>query len=346
MKKTLLAAVIPSLLVSSFAAQAVNIHQSEAGSVDFYGQLRAQFLDSDHPESALSKSKLEAGSSRAGIAVDFNVDENLRAIGKAEFGLYAGSSDLDLYSRLHYVGLAGDFGQVTMGRQWTVADDFSGADFTYFYGGDALRYKTLNDGLHSSLIKYVYESEGFKLAANYGVEQEATKHQLIELYVAKEFGDFLVHVGAGRDTAKEYELASGDKVNLRNTYAEVTAEYAIAGGVVAATYYAAKQEKLDSTPEQSIDEGALSLSAKLPVAEKTSIYTGFEYTVQEKSTNSDKDDLTYGYVGGEYKFNQYARVYGEYGYKKGESQSFTTTGINTSSNDGEGLFALGARIYF
>ncbi|MGR5076244.1 porin [Photobacterium swingsii] len=353
MKKTLLAVAIPSLLVANMAS-AAEIYKSDEGSVDFYGQLRTELKKSEDKEVTLN-----AGSSRAGVAAQYTLAEGVDVFGKVEFGLQ-GKGDYVMKNRLHIAGVATDFGKFSFGRQWVVSDDVWGADYSYFFGGTGLRHATLSGARHDSLIKYNYEGESFWVAANYGLDQDDSNQELAELYAGTSIAGFNLHVGGGQNTAKKFKVGS-DKTDpnapkditadLRNTYFEGTAEYSFGAALIGFTYYNAKLEDLNSADQ--IKENAYSLAGTYAFTDKATAYTGFEYVEQKPSGGADneKGDGKNFYLGTVYKFNSWARIYGEYGYAKGTTTGFTNKGSDsfvgpTAVKDGESNFAIGARVYW
>ncbi len=352
MKKTILAVVLPSLMFAG-TVSAATVYKSEDGSADFYGQLRTELKKKPNKEMTLG-----AGSSRAGVKAEYQLVEDIKVFGKVEFGLQ-GSGDYVMKNRLHYAGVSGDFGKVTIGRQWIVSDDAYGADYSYFFGGTGMRHATLSGARHDSLIKYNYTHDSFWVAANYGLDQDDAHQELAELYAGTAFGDLTIHFGGGKNTAKAYKVGSDDTdpadvkdvtADLRNTFFEGTVEYKFSDVQVGATYYNALVEDLNS-PAQ-IDENAFSLAAMYSLTDKATIYSGFEY-VSQKTSGLDAEDGNgkNAYLGSVYKFNSWARVYGEVGHGKGTTTGFTNRGSDsfvgpTSVKDGETNFAIGARLYW
>ncbi|USD66190.1 porin [Vibrio sp. SCSIO 43136] len=354
MKKSLLAVVIPSLMAAN-AAVAAEIYKSEEGSAEFYGQLRAQLHKNDGEEL-----KYANGSSRMGVKGEYVLVEGINVFGKVEYGVKA-AKDLD--NRLHYMGVSGDFGKVTVGRQWVVSDETWGADYSYWFGGSGLRHATLSGARHDALIKYNYDSDAFWLAANYGMDNDGANQELAEVYAGTSFGDLSVHFGGGRNTSNGHEIgeyeaaidpgASADitetkkaTADLRNTYFEGTAEYSIGDATVGFTYYNAKLERLDK--EGQIDENAFSLAGMYSLNDKATIYSGYEYVKQE-SGDEDGNGKNF-YLGTVYKFNSWSRVFVEYQFADGQTTGFknsnadvtvTPTVVDKASN-----FVVGARVYF
>jgi len=343
MKKTLLAVVIPSLFAVG-AVSAAEIYKSDEGSAEFYGQLRTELKKNPGKEFTLG-----AGSSRTGVKAEYQLVEGIKVFGKVEFGLQ-GTGDYVMKNRLHYAGVSGDFGKVTVGRQWIVSDDTWGADYSYFFGGTGMRHATLSGARHDSLIKYNYDSDDFWFAANVGLDQNDTHQQLAEAYAGTSVGDLSLHFGGGTNTSKQHKVDDSLKADLKNTFFEGTAEYTLGDGTVGFTYYNAQLEALESSAK--IKENAFSLAGTYSLTDKMSVHSGVEYVEQKaEGLEADKGNGKNAYLGVVHKFNSWARIYAEVGYAKGTTTGFTNKGGDTfvgatDVKDGESRFAVGARVYW
>ena len=344
MKKTLLAVAIPAVFFAN-SASAVEILKSDEALVDFYGQLRTEVKKLDGTDVTLN-----AGSSRAGVQAQYAVTDSVDIFGKVEFGLNynTASEDYTMKNRLHFAGVDTDFGKFSFGRQWVVADDIYGADYSYFFGGTALRYSTLSGARHDSLIKYNYEGENFIVAGNVGLAEDDTNQELAELYVASSLGDFNFHVGGGVNTDKTGVAEGG--IELENTYYEGTVEYTFGPALIGFTYYNAEVEAKGT--DAKVKENAYSLAGTYSWADNATAYAGYEYTEQDPSnTNVIEDgDGKVFYIGTDYHFNSWSRIYVEYAYADGQTLGYTNKGsdsfVGVASADGESNFAVGARVYW
>ena len=360
MKKTLLAVAIPAVLFAN-SASAVEILKTDEALVDFYGQLRTEVKKLDGKDVTLN-----AGSSRAGVQAQYAVTDSVDIFGKVEFGLNydTASEDYTMKNRLHFAGVDTDFGKLSFGRQWVVADDIYGADYSYFFGGTALRYSTLSGARHDSLIKYNYEGENFIVAGNVGLAEDDTNQELAELFVASSYGGFNFHVGGGVNRDKTFKVGSVETTpnptvpeftktedvtaDLENTYYEGTVEYTFGPALIGFTYYNAELE--NKATGDSIDEDGFSLAGTYSWADNATAYAGYEYTEQDsKSLDVDGDGKLF-YIGTDYHFNSWSRIYVEYAYADGDTLGYTNRGsdsfVGVTSADGESNFAVGARVYW
>ena len=178
MKKTLAA-----LIVTAFAASAANaavVYDNEGTKVELNGSLRLIMEKADKKEyTAAGQSTKKANSalrnagSRFGITVKHNLDNDFYALGRLEFR-FDDTTSRDKFGRLYakraYVGLGSKAtGDITFGRQLTIADDLSQAN-DYEYGfipkGDYI--PTSGTGV----VRYDYKGiEGLQLSANYNFGQ-------------------------------------------------------------------------------------------------------------------------------------------------------------------------------
>ena len=178
MKKTLAA-----LIVSAFAASAANaavVYDNEGTKVELNGSLRlilekadAKKYDAVGNSTKTANSALRNAGSRFGITVKHNLDNDFYALGRLEFR-FDDTDSRDKFGRLYakraYVGLGSKAtGDITFGRQLTIADDLSQAvDYEYGLIPKEEYIPTAGTGV----IRYDYKGiEGLQLSANYNFGQ-------------------------------------------------------------------------------------------------------------------------------------------------------------------------------
>ncbi len=178
MKKTLAA-----LIVTAFAASAANaavVYDNEGTKVELNGSLRLIMEKADKKEyNAANQSTKKANSalrnagSRFGITVKHNLDNDFYALGRLEFR-FDDTTSRDKFGRLYakraYVGLGSKAtGDITFGRQLTIADDLSQAvDYEYGFIPKGEYIPTAGTGV----VRYDYKGiEGLQLSANYNFGQ-------------------------------------------------------------------------------------------------------------------------------------------------------------------------------
>lgn len=178
MKKTLAA-----LIVSAFAASAANaavVYDNEGTKVELNGSLRLIMEKADKKEydragksTKKTNSALRNAGSRFGITVKHNLDNDFYALGRLE-SRFDDTESRDqfgsLYAKRAYVGLGSKAtGDITFGRQLTIADDLTQAnDYEYGFIPKGKYIPTSGTGV----VRYDYKGiEGLQLSANYNFGQ-------------------------------------------------------------------------------------------------------------------------------------------------------------------------------
>lgn len=354
MKKTLLSLAIAATAVAG-SVNAAEIYNQDGGSIDFYGQLRTEmtFKDADN-----YSADLDTGSSRTGVNASYNVAEGFDVIANLELGV---NTDDDVSVRNHLFGFATDYGTVTFGKSLISSDDVGGTDYSYFFGGSGNLYGTLNGAWNDSRIKYQLDLGNWWVNATYGLNDDDTgkntaNGDLAEAFVGAKYGDLAFHFGGGKNRVHALAVkvpgSNPEQIvnmDVSNTYYEATAMYDILENLqVSGTYYGSELKNEDGSGK--IESNAASVGAYWTFMEKTSLYAGYEYTKSKAKDVSDESvDLTNTFVGLEYKFSNWARVFAEAGFQDGETLGFTNVnniGTGAYSADSETNFGLGARFYW
>lgn len=322
MKKTLLALAV---LAAAGSVNAVEILKSDAGTVDFYGQLRQEFKKEDGKDATLS-----SGSSRAGFDAKYAISEGVNLLGKAEVSLSESANTLakyvnkdevkesnpgNMYMRLHFIGVSTDFGTLNFGKQIQISDDVWGAENSYFFGGDSVLYA--NDGVHDSMIKYEFDHDAFWVKASYGLDEGDKEERQSELFAGTSFGDLSLYAGIG----------NAELNTKKQNYHMLTAAYVLGNLDFGVTYY---YNKTEETGKADVKKDSFVIAGGYKVAEKTKLYGGYEL-IETKHAKSDVDNV---YGGVEYKFASWGRVYAEANYNKEEGKSSTDN------------YGIGARVYW
>ncbi|ENM3816820.1 porin [Vibrio cholerae] len=324
MKKTLLALAV---LAAAGSVNAVEILKSDAGTVDFYGQIRVQADFEEHKDATLN-----AGASRAGVKAKYTLEQGIDILGEVEFSIRSQKgTEADKWDvRKHWLGVGTEYGSLKFGKQSVVADDVYGAEYSYVYGmSDGVLYPMA--WLNSSLIKYEFDNDSFWVKASYGLpESDAANpnEELLELYAGTSFGDLNLHAGLG-----QWEKTPGDETK----FYEVTGEYTLGSTLFGVTYSAFDKDGKNN------DQDAVSLGVTHQLTKTLKPYIGYQMVDFEVGNDICKDkagnkveckDTDYGYLGLEYKPASWFLTYAEYGYSKQETK------------DSENKFAIGARVYW
>ena len=299
MKKTLAA-----LIVSAFAASAANaavVYDNEGTKVELGGSLRLIMEKADKKEydranhsTKKANSALRNAGSRFGVKVKHNLDNDFYALGNLELR-FDDTTSRDkfggAYAKRAYVGLGSKAtGDITFGRQLTIADDLSQAN-DYEYGfipkGDYI--PTSGTGV----VRYDYKGiEGLQLSANYN------------------FGQKNDEKGKALDPA------------IKNAFA-LGALYT-AGDLDARFAYGHTNLETNATYKHRVDGFLASLGYKFGDFTLTG---DFGYAHAKK--NDDKTNKFYVSPGFAYQVTPMSQVYGNYLYErvKGESDKEKTHGF-------------------
>ena len=299
MKKTLAA-----LIVTAFAASAANaavVYDNEGTKVELNGSLRLIMEKADkkvynaaNQSTKKANSALRNAGSRFGITVKHNLDNDFYALGRLEFR-FDDTTSRDKFGRLYakraYVGLGSKAtGDITFGRQLTIADDLSQAvDYEYGFIPKSEYIPTAGTGV----VRYDYKGiEGLQLSANYN------------------FGQKNDEKGKALDPA------------IKNAFA-LGALYT-AGDLDARFAYGHTNLETNATYKHRVDGFLASLGYKFGDFTLTG---DFGYAHAKK--NDDKTNKFYVSPGFAYQVTPMSQVYGNYLYErvKGESDKEKTHGF-------------------
>ena len=299
MKKTLAA-----LIVSAFAASAANaavVYDNEGTKVELNGSLRLIMEKADKKEydragksTKKTNSALRNAGSRFGITVKHNLDNDFYALGRLEFR-FDDTDSRDKFGRLYakraYVGLGSKAtGDITFGRQLTIADDLSQAvDYEYGLIPKEEYIPTAGTGV----VRYDYKGiEGLQLSANYNFGQKNNeKGKALDPAIKNAFG-----FGA---------LYTAGDLDARFAYGHTSFE-------------------TDASYKHRVDGFLASLGYKFGDFTLTG---DFGYAHAKK--NDDKTNKFYVSPGFAYQVTPMSQVYGNYLYErvKGESDKDKTHGF-------------------
>lgn len=346
MKKSLLSLAIAATAVAG-SVNAAEIYNQDGGSVDFYGQLRTEMRFDDSND---HNGDLTTGSSRIGVNGVYAISDNFDALATIELGVPANKSN-DVTVRRHMVGFATELGTIQFGRDWTTSDDLGGTDYSYMYGGSGNLYSQLNGALHDSQIKYSLDLDNWWVKATYGFNDNTSQNSdLAEAFVGATYGDLSFHVGGGYNRNHAFDVAGANTMDVSNTYYEATVIYDVLNNLqLSGTYYGSQLKNNDGAGK--VDQNAISVGGYWTFIEKTSLYGGYEFVTQDATDayNDADEDGTNIFVGLEYKFSSWARVFAEGSYSDGTTLGFVDNDqepVAAQKVDDSFNFGLGARFYW
>lgn len=212
MKKTLAA-----LIVTAFAASAANaavVYDNEGTKVELNGSLRLIMEKADkkvynaaNQSTKKANSALRNAGSRFGITVKHNLDNDFYALGRLE-SRFDDTESRDqfgsLYAKRAYVGLGSKAtGDITFGRQLTIADDLTQAnDYEYGFIPKGEYIPTAGTGV----VRYDYKGiEGLQLSANYNFGQKNNeKGKALDPAIKNAFGFGALYTAGDLDARFAY----------------------------------------------------------------------------------------------------------------------------------------------
>ena len=347
MKKTLAA-----LIVSAFAASAANaavVYDNEGTKVELNGSLRLIMEKADKKEydragksTKKTNSALRNAGSRFGITVKHNLDNDFYALGRLEFR-FDDTDSRDKFGRLYakraYVGLGSKAtGDITFGRQLTIADDLSQAvDYEYGLIPKEEYIPTAGTGV----IRYDYKGiEGLQLSANYNFGQKNNeKGKALDPAIKNAFGFGALYTAGDLDARFAYghtsfETDASYKHRLDGFLASLGykfGDFTLTGDFG----YAHEKENDAKTNKFYVSPGFA-----YQVTPASQVYGNYLYERVKGETTKDK---THGFLlGADYKLHKQVVVFVEGKYattKKYENDSY-------AGKEKDRAIGVGMRVYF
>ena len=307
MKKTLAALIVSAVAAS--AANAAVVYDNEGTKVELNGSLRLILEKANaketNPQTGVStktaNSALRNAGSRFGITVKHNLDNDFYALGRLEFRFNDTKSRDEfgsLYTKRAYVGLGSKAtGDITFGRQLTIADDLVQAnDYEYGFIPKGKYIPTSGTGV----VRYDYKGiEGLQLSANYNFGQ---RHD--------EMGEPLKTKKGALDVNGEQTYVADPTGNIKNAYG-VGVRYAQDAYDLRFAYGHTNYETGSSVASHRKDGFLASLGYKF--ADFT--VTG-DFGYAHEKNGSAKNDKFYVAPGFAYQVAPASQVYGNYLYER------------------------------
>ena len=347
MKKTLAA-----LIVSAFAASAANaavVYDNEGTKVELNGSLRLIMEKADKKEydragksTKKTNSALRNAGSRFGITVKHNLDNDFYALGRLEFR-FDDTDSRDKFGRLYakraYVGLGSKAtGDITFGRQLTIADDLSQAvDYEYGLIPKEEYIPTAGTGV----IRYDYKGiEGLQLSANYNFGQKNNeKGKALDPAIKNAFGFGALYTAGDLDARFAYghtsfETDASYKHRLDGFLASLGykfGDFTLTGDFG----YAHAKKNDDKTNKFYVSPGFA-----YQVVPASKVYGNYLYERVKGEVNKDK---THGFLlGADYKLHKQVVVFLEGKYVT--TKSYTNDTYTGKVKDR--AIGVGMRVYF
>ena len=347
MKKTLAALIVSAVAAS--AANAAVVYDNEGTKVELNGSLRLIMEKADkkvynaaNQSTKKANSALRNAGSRFGITVKHNLDNDFYALGRLEFR-FDDTDSRDKFGRLYakraYVGLGSKAtGDITFGRQLTIADDLSQAvDYEYGLIPKEEYIPTAGTGV----IRYDYKGiEGLQLSANYNFGQKNNeKGKALDPAIKNAFGFGALYTAGDLDARFAYGHTSFET--------NATYKHRVDGFLASLGYkfgdftltgdfgYAHAKKNDDKTNKFYVSPGFA-----YQVVPASKVYGNYLYERVKGEVNKDK---THGFLlGADYKLHKQVVVFLEGKY-------VTTKKYVNDSYDGktkDRAIGVGMRVYF
>ena len=347
MKKTLAALIVSAVAAS--AANAAVIYDNEGTKVELNGSLRLimekadkKVYDAANHSTKKANSALRNAGSRFGFNVKHNLDNDFYALGRLEFR-FDDTDSRDKFGRLYakraYVGLGSKAtGDITFGRQLTIADDLSQAvDYEYGLIPKEEYIPTAGTGV----IRYDYKGiEGLQLSANYNFGQKNNeKGKALDPAIKNAFGFGALYTAGDLDARFAYghtsfETDASYKHRLDGFLASLGykfGDFTLTGDFG----YAHAKKNDDKTNKFYVSPGFA-----YQVVPASKVYGNYLYERVKGEVNKDK---THGFLlGADYKLHKQVVVFLEGKY-------VTTKKYVNDSYDGktkDRAIGVGMRVYF
>ena len=289
-----------------------------------------------------ANSALRNAGSRFGITVKHNLDNDFYALGRLEFR-FDDTTSRDKFGRLYakraYVGLGSKAtGDITFGRQLTIADDLSQAvDYEYGFIPKGEYIPTAGTGV----VRYDYKGiEGLQLSANYNFGQKNDeKGKLLDPAIKNAFGFGALYTAGDLDARFAYghtsfETPASYKHRLDGFLASLGYKF---GDFTLTGDFAYGHEKLD---DAKLNKFYVAPGFAYQVLPASKVYGNYLY--ERVKADSDKVK-THGFLlGADYKLHKQVVVFleGKYVTKK----EYVADTYNGKTKDR--AIGVGMRVFF
>uniref|UniRef100_A0A486XQY0 Outer membrane protein n=1 Tax=Rheinheimera sp. BAL341 TaxID=1708203 RepID=A0A486XQY0_9GAMM len=278
----------------------------KADPVTVYGQLNVSAQSSDEGEGRFSE--LKSNSSRFGLKGDYELEHGLKLVYQLEWAVDLAdvSGGENITSRNQYVGLAGSFGEVRLGRHDTALKDAQGKiDLFSDYEADVKALWKGEVRASDSITYYTPTHKGFGLHLTYIMEDAADAEDAFSasLYYGDENlkdSNFYAAVSVdadvnGYDTVRlqAQGKVSGVKLGaIVHNQENIVTGLEQDGWLVSAAYPLGKTE-LKAQYQTLEDDDALSLGLDYKAGKNTTLY-GWYSSFSLDTPTPDRDYLAVG----------------------------------------------------
>ncbi|MGF1714179.1 porin [Photobacterium chitinilyticum] len=321
MKKTLLALAV---LAAGSAQAGVNLYDQDGVVVDVAGAAEVQYIQ-EYTANSDSKFRLDDGDLAFNTTVP--VSNNLNAVSGLAFNFEdKGAAEGSVKNDELWVGFSSnDFGTITFGRQYLIADD-SGIGKDVELGGDGLDFVQAQG---DQTVKYVFDNGQFyaglsALLMETGKAGDETS--IIDGRIGARFGDLdaRVYLYSGEDVAaKNITFFSNLTGNVDIDGYNLEGEYIMGAFAFAASFGQVEYEDSANTIGKiEADTAALAGSYTM---DKTTFALGYTYLdadLTPKTGASSNGDANTFYANVTQQMHANVKVYGEIGTTDVDNSEF------------------------
>lgn len=278
----------------------------QAEPVQLYGQLNVSAQSSDEGEGRFSE--LKSNSSRFGLKGDYALEDGLKLVYQLEWGVdLADVGDGDnITSRNQYVGLAGNFGEIRLGRHDTALKDAQGkvdlfsdyeADVKNLWKGevrasDSITYYTPTYNGFGVHLTYVMEDaadaeDAYSAAVYYGDENLKDSNFYAAVAIDAEVAGFDAMRVQAQGKVAGFKLGA-----MYHTQENIISGLEQDGWLVSGAYPLGKTE-LKAQYQTLEDDNAISLGADYKAGKNTTLFAWYSSFNLDTPT-PDRDYLAVG----------------------------------------------------
>lgn len=291
------------VLAMAMAAAATTV---QADPVTVYGQLNVSAQSSDEGEGRFSE--LKSNSSRFGLKGDYALEDGLKLVYQLEWAVDladVGGGE-NITARNQYVGLAGNFGEIRLGRHDTALKDAQGKiDLFSYYEADVKALWKGEVRASDSITYYTPTFNGFGVHLTYIMEDAADAEDAFSASVF--YGDenlknsnFYAAIAMDSDVAgydamraqAQGKVAGAKLGAMYHTQENIVTGLEQDGWLVSAAYPFGKTE-LKAQYQTLEDDDAISLGVDYKAGKNTTLY-GWYSSFNLDTAAPDRDYLAVG----------------------------------------------------
>jgi predicted porin len=312
MKKTLLAL---SVLAAGSAQAGVNLYDSEGVLVDVAGAAEVQYFQG---YSANSDAAFRLDDGDLAFSTTVPVSNNLNAVAAMAFNFEDKKNDEGAVKNDElWVGFQGDFGTVTFGRQYLIADD-SGIGKDIELGGDGVDFVQAQG---EQTLKYVFDNGQFYAGVSALLKEtnptpNADETTIIDGRLGARFGDLdaRVYLYSGEDVSSDkFDVFTNEVLDIEGFNLE--AEYIMGAYAFAVSFGQLEYEDATAANAGKVEADTAALAGSYTM-DKTTFAVGYTYwdaeTKPTAGTSSSADANTF-YANVTQQLHSNVKVYGEIG---------------------------------